>query len=99
MIISRETHNLSVPADYPVQSACENGSVRLTHRDVTNTTGQVQICIDGVWRRLLAERDLWTDAAAAVVCQQLGFTGEGKCTCPFHTVDCTKGLLMYCMSR
>ena len=64
--------------DYPDRSDCADGDVRLTHRDRTNTTGQVQICINETWNRLSGGRVSWSDAAASVVCQQLGFIGEGN---------------------
>lgn len=63
--------------DYPETSDCEDGEVRLTHRQ-TGTIGQVQICINQTWNRIRSAIAFWNGRAAAVVCQQLGFIGEGE---------------------
>jgi hypothetical protein len=63
--------------DYPETSDCEDGEVRLTHRQ-TGTIGQVQICINQTWNRIRSAIAFWNGRAAAVVCQQLGFIGEGS---------------------
>ena len=68
----------SVILDSPATSACEDGDVRLTHRQVTGAIGQVQICINQTWNRVRSGSTSWTDQAATVVCQQLGFIGEGE---------------------
>ena len=63
---------------------CTDGDVRLTHR-VTNSSGQVEVCMGNTWGIVCGDRD-WDRREADVVCRQLGFgnfSEQGEIYCVF----------------
>ena len=58
---------------------CETGTVRLVG-GITNSTGRLEICANGVWGRVCNKLQYWGLDNAIVVCRQLGFSDEGKLT-------------------
>ena len=52
---------------------CITGEVRLVGR--SNLEGRVEICINGTWGTVCD--DEFNNAAASVVCRQLGLSGKG----------------------
>ena len=62
---------------------CYDGQVRLTEgTDVRE--GRVEICSDGNWSTVCD--NLWNEAEAKIVCQQLGYPSDGECR--FHEKLC-----------
>ena len=55
---------------------CETGEVRLVG-GVTNSTGRLEVCGNGVWGRVCNRFQYWGPDNARVVCRQLGFSEEG----------------------
>ena len=54
---------------------CRNTTVRLG-RGVGSPIGEVEICINGVWRRVCHNNE-WDYTEARVVCRQLGYSSVG----------------------
>jgi len=54
---------------------CAGGDVRLTYR-VTNSSGQVEVCVNNTWGIVCGGRS-WDRSEANVVCRQLGFGNFG----------------------
>ena len=67
----------------PAEKECKNGEVRLVG-GVTNSTGRLEFCANGVWGRVCNTLEYWGPDNARVVCRQLGFSEKGK------------SLLLYC---
>ena len=40
--------------------------------------GRVEICVNGTYGTICADRDMWSNTEAAVVCKELGFTEFGE---------------------
>ena len=55
---------------------CRYGDVRLQNGS-TASEGRVEVCIDCEWGTVCD--NWWNDAAATVVCNQLGSKEKGKC--------------------
>ena len=58
---------------------CTARDVRLTGGQ-SSAEGHVEICVNSVWGSVCD--DSWEDNDAAVVCQELGFQGNGMCCKP-----------------
>ncbi|CAI8055169.1 Scavenger receptor cysteine-rich domain superfamily protein, partial [Geodia barretti] len=58
------------------EKECKNGKVRLVG-GVTNSTGRLEFCANGVWGRVCNELEYWGPDNARVVCRQLGFSEKG----------------------
>ena len=56
---------------------CDDGAVRLVG-GVTNSTGRLEVCANGLWGRVCNRFQYWGPDNARVVCRQLGFPTEGK---------------------
>ena len=69
------THKLSYV--YFSVPECESGLVRLVG-GVTNSTGRLEVCANGVWGRVCNRLQYWGEDNARVVCRQLGFSDTGK---------------------
>ena len=54
---------------------CTQGDVRLASTS-NPLQGIVEVCYDGVWGRVCNQ--LWSNADAAVVCRQLGYSSSGR---------------------
>ena len=65
---------------------CESGSARLVG-GVTNSTGRLEVCGNGIWGRVCNRLQYWGEENARVVCHQLGFSDTGmlKKFCVFLT--------------
>ena len=75
-----------------MNSSCVNGDVRLIGGSSENE-GRVEICRDSVWAAVAHKG--WDQREAQVVCKQLGFPYECKCSqctvhCMFATALCVK---------
>ena len=55
---------------------CETGDIRLVG-GVTNSTGRLEVCANGIWGRVCNRLEYWGPDNAKVVCRQLGFSDEG----------------------
>ena len=55
---------------------CEDGEVRLVG-GVTNSTGRLEVCGNGLWGRVCNRFQYWGPENARVVCRQLGFSDNG----------------------
>ena len=53
---------------------------------VTNSTGRLEFCANGVWGRVCNELEYWGPDNARVVCRQLGFSEKGKILVPHREV-------------
>ena len=58
------------------EAVCKTGEVQLLG-GATSNEGRVQVCYGGIWGSICGT--LWDSKGAAVVCQQLGFSGQGTC--------------------
>ena len=56
---------------------CVERKVRLVG-GVTNSSGRLEVCANGVWGRVCNALRYWGPDNARVVCHQLGFSEEGK---------------------
>ena len=56
---------------------CESGDIRLVG-GVTNSTGRLEVCGNGIWGRVCNRLQYWGTENARVVCRQLGFSEYGK---------------------
>ncbi len=48
--------------------------------------GTVQVCLEGGVRGVVCDED-WDNQDAAVVCRQLGYSGEGNCPVNVRLID------------
>ena len=55
---------------------CEEGEVRLVG-GVTNSSGRLEVCANGVWGRVCNYFRYWGPDNARVVCRQLRFSEQG----------------------
>ena len=55
---------------------CEEGEVRLVG-GVTNSSGRLEVCANGVWGRVCNALRYWGPDNARVVCRQLRFSRQG----------------------
>ena len=55
---------------------CDTGEIRLVG-GVTNSTGRLELCVNGIWGRVCNRFDYWGPDNAKVVCRQLGFSEIG----------------------
>ena len=55
---------------------CEEGEVRLVG-GVTNSSGRLEVCANGVWGRVCNYLRYWGPDNARVVCRQLRFSRQG----------------------
>lgn len=62
--------NVTYNIDYP-DTECEDFDVRLTYRDKSAATGNLEICINNEWQPICAQ--LFTEADLNVTCRALGF--------------------------
>lgn len=67
---------LSVPNNES-SSRCANGAVRLVNGSVSNE-GLAEVCFNGRWGAI-CDND-WDVTDATVLCDQLGFPGNSKCS-------------------
>ena len=67
------------------EKECKNGKVRLVG-GVTNSTGRLEFCANGVWGRVCNKLEYWGPDNARVVCRQLGFSEKGKILVPHRKV-------------
>ncbi|CAI8033836.1 Hepatocyte growth factor receptor, partial [Geodia barretti] len=58
------------------EKECKHGEVRLVG-GVTNSTGRLEFCANGVWGRICNKLEYWGPENARVVCRQLGFSEKG----------------------
>ena len=54
---------------------CDEGDVRLVCGN-NNRTGQVEVCLDHIWRAISYEN--WGVEEATVTCRQLGLPTDGQ---------------------
>ena len=59
-----------------VEPICLSGEVRLTGGETQNE-GTVELCVGNRWEGSICDEG-WDNADAAVICRQLGLTGEGE---------------------
>ena len=45
---------------------------------VTNSSGRLEVCANGVWGRVCNSLRYWGHDNARIVCRQLGFSEKGK---------------------
>ena len=57
----------------PTDPECEEGDVRLLGSPISSR-GTVQLCANGRWGTVCADKS-WNDKAAQTVCRQKGFRG------------------------
>ena len=67
------------------EKECKHGEVRLVG-GVTNSTGRLEFCANGVWGRVCNKLEYWGPDNARVVCRQLGFSEKGKILVPHREV-------------
>ena len=62
-----------------IPPACEDGDVRLSEGSHYRE-GRVEVCRNQQWGRVCDDYwdDYWDERDSAVVCRQLGFSGEGE---------------------
>lgn len=58
------------------ESLCPNGDVRIVDGN-SNSDGRVEICLDGEWGTVCADRH-WDEEDARTTCRQLEFDDEGN---------------------
>ena len=56
---------------------CETGDIQLVG-GVTNSTGRLEVCGNGIWGRVCNRFQYWGTENARVACRQLGFSEYGK---------------------
>ena len=59
-----------------ILSACRSGDLRLQEGNFIQSSGRVEVCVNGVWGTVCD--DFWSDEDAIVVCTQLGFSRFGN---------------------
>lgn len=64
---------------------CDNGEVRLVG-GLTNSTGRLEICANGIWGRVCNAFGNWGTDNARLVCRQLGFSEDGKTALTVDTI-------------
>ena len=74
LTLQRWKYNL---ISFPPDKKCKPGEVRLVG-EVTNSTGRLEFCANGVWGGVCNRLGYWGPDNARVVCHQLGFSEEGK---------------------
>ncbi len=57
--------------------SCESGSLRLVNGRV-DYEGRLEVCLGGRWGTVCDDR--FDSLEATVVCRQLGYSSEGKCS-------------------
>ena len=56
---------------------CETGKIRLVG-GATNSSGILEVCVDGIWGKVCNYFGYWGPNNARVVCRQLGFSENSK---------------------
>ena len=64
----------------PTVPECETGEIRLVGAGITNSTGRLEFCANGMWGRVCTYFGYWDpdNINAKVVCRQLGFSEDGE---------------------
>lgn len=62
---------------YIAASKCNNGDIHLVG-GMTNSTGRLELCANGIWGRVCNALQFWGPDNAKVVCRQLGFSEIGN---------------------
>ena len=77
---------------------CTNETLRLVDGPV-ESAGRVEICINGVWGTVCAQRSYdWNNNNARVVCRQLGYnvdTSESELNCPKKIGDIANSQMLH----
>ena len=63
------------PAEYP-DTGCAQADVRLTYRDSSTATGNLQICVNNTWQSVCVQS--LSDYTLLVACRALGFTSFNR---------------------
>ena len=70
----------------PTVPECENGEIRLVGGG-TNSTGRLEVCINGIWGKVCNALGYWGTDNARVVCRQLGFSEDGEIPVTAVTIE------------
>ena len=62
----------------PTVPECETGEIHLVGAGITNSTGRLEFCANGIWGRVCNAFGYWGPDNARVVCRQLGFSEDGE---------------------
>ena len=69
-----------------VPEPCDEGSFRLVNGVIQNE-GEIEVCINGVWGSVCANK--WDETDAYVICKQLGYIDTGDSYCA-HIFVCIR---------